>query len=507
MSSIDYTLRKEWPLTNDQNDIIDFMLRRPKCICAAQTGFGKTLTSLTAVIWLLLKYNDTHAIILCPQKAVKAFKRELSEKLKISYNVFTSGKAETMENSRITVITHTSLKKYLDYIKELKQNHRLILLIDEAHILCSNKSKIYELVSSIRHYFSIAWFCTATPLKNNIEGLYWLMYMLDPAIFGSWFNFKTNFCVIEKHPVYRTFGKGPHKYKKLTWQEEIVGYKNLNKLKSILNKYIIIKQKPYNLDFIYHQTELSKTEIKPYLEAGEGLLRESAEDSFAVRMHDLQQVVDNINEQYKVTNKLSSKEKLFIKLIAAKMKDKHPTLVYCDYNEVIDRLEYLLKISQKITGIEQVLKITGDVTLKAREKVETQIDEGTVVLITSAGTESINLQKADSLVFYDIPFSILTFIQAVGRVTRMDSKFNKQYIHILEAVGTIDSYKRYLVQINGGLIMNMFGKMETLPLEVGQIDRNVTRQLKQGLLWCFKQKRLLTEEELEKILKGGKNDD
>ena len=89
----------------------------------------------------------------------------------------------------------------------------------------------------------------------------------------------------------------------------------------------------------------------------------------------------------------------------------------------------------------------------------------------------------------------------------MDSKFNKQYIHILEAVGTIDSYKRYLVQINGGLIMNMFGKMETLPLEVGQIDRNVTRQLKQGLLWCFKQKRLLTEEELEKILKGGKNND
>ena len=96
-------------------------------------------------------------------------------------------------------------------------------------------------------------------------------------------------------------------------------------------------------------------------------------------------------------------------------------------------------------------------------------------------------------------------MQAVGRVTRMNSKFNEQYIHVLEVYGTIDSYKRCLVQINGGLIMSMFGKMETLPLEAGQIDRNVTRQLKQGLLWCFKQGRLLTEDELKEILNEGKS--
>lgn len=50
----------------------------------------------------------------------------------------------------------------------------------------------------------------------------------------------------------------------------------------------------------------------------------------------------------------------------------------------------------------------------------------------------------------------------------------------------------------------MFGRMETLPLEVGQIDRNITYLLKQGLLWCFKQGRLLSEQELQKILGEGK---
>ena len=54
-------------------------------------------------------------------------------------------------------------------------------------------SKFYEQVASIRHLFSVCWFMTATPLKNNIEGLYWLMYMLDPNILKDWYTFKNSF--------------------------------------------------------------------------------------------------------------------------------------------------------------------------------------------------------------------------------------------------------------------------------------------------------------------------
>lgn len=501
MNNLDYTLRKDWPLTDDQNDIIDFMLHRAECICAAQTGFGKTYLGCTAICHILLKYQSSHAIILVPQKAIKAFKRELSEKLRVSYNTLTSDTFDFKENNRITLMTHTSLKKYIDYIKDIKKSGKnLILLVDEAHIFSCKESKIYQLMLSIRNYFSICYMMTATPLKNNIEGLFWLFTMLDYKIFGPWDFFKNNYLVTETHKTTRMCGKGNKKTKKTFYEEEVVGYKNLPMLKQILDKFIIIKQKHYNLEFIYNKIELTPDEIKPYLNAGAGLLRATAKDSFAVRVHDLQQVVDNINKDYKIIDKLSSKEQLFIKLIYTKIKDNHPTLVYCDYNEVVDRLCYILDKTKNITGVKQILQITGNISLKKRERVENLIDNNTVVLITSAGTESVNLQKADSLIFYDIPFSILTFIQAVGRITRMDSKYNKQYIHILEAVGTIDSYKRYLVQINGGLIMNMFGKIETLPLDVGQIDKNITRQLRHSLLWCFKQKRLLTEEELQNLI-------
>ena len=135
-TKVNYTLRKDWPLTDDQNDIIDFMIRRTKCICAAQTGFRaeKLILDAHGICHLLIKYPDTHAIILAPQKAVKAFKRELGEKLKVAYNTLTSAQPQMMKGARISIITHTSLKKYIPYINQLKeQGHRLLLLVDEAH--------------------------------------------------------------------------------------------------------------------------------------------------------------------------------------------------------------------------------------------------------------------------------------------------------------------------------------------------------------------------------------
>ena len=104
------------------------------------------------------------------------------------------------------------------------------------------------------------------------------------------------------------------------------------------------------------------------------------------------------------------------------------------------------------------------------------------------------------MIFYDTPFSCLTFIQAVGRVTRMDSKFNEQHIHLIGNTGTIDDYKKALIQINGSLIQAIFGNMETLPLNLTNTDRTLISQLKQKLLWCSRQGRLISKEELNELM-------
>lgn len=542
-ASRDYTLNKKFPLSDMQNETIEFLLQRAQAVNAAQTGLGKTYMSLTAAIIVMLQRNDMDTVVLCPQCAIKAFRRELTEKLKIRFNTLTSGKPQIQAGARIHIITHSSLKKRLEYLDKLHESGRkLLLIVDEAQILHDSGNQVYQMLAARRQYFNIVWALTATPLGNSLTGLYWLLYFLNPKIVGTLDSFKQKYYKLAYNKITRWCGKYPHKYKKTFREEVILGYKNLDQLSEILKNYVILKQKPYNLVWHYHKFNINEKEQEQYLIAGQGLKRETSEKNFAVRLHDLQMVIDNlvipidkISLQYKIEEKLkqenkyseeniksilknmleklnqnrqttimnsslSSKEKEYLKVVTEEMKKGHPVLTYLDYSDVVNRLEMILNKTKSITGVKQVLKVTGSVSLKEREYVEEAIREGTVVLITSAGTESINLQKSNSMIFYDVPFSVLTFIQAVGRITRMDSKFSEQHIHIIEATGTIDSYKRLLINMNSNLIETIFGGIETLPVEMLNIDKGMQGLLKKQLLWCFDKEELLDEDEINDLL-------
>ena len=542
-ASRDYTLNKKFPLSDMQNETIEFLLQRAQAVNAAQTGLGKTYMSLTAAILVMLQRNDMDTVVLCPQCAIKAFRRELTEKLKIRFNTLTSGKPQIQAGARIHIITHSSLKKRLEYLDKLHESGRkLLLIVDEAQILHDSGNQVYQMLAARRQYFNIVWALTATPLGNSLTGLYWLLYFLNPKIVGTLDSFKQKYYKLAYNKITRWCGKYPHKYKKTFREEVILGYKNLDQLSEILKDYVILKQKPYNLVWHYHKFNIDEKEQEQYLIAGQGLKRETSEKNFAVRLHDLQMVIDNlvipidkISLQYKIEEKLkkenkyseenvksilknmleklnqsrqttimnsslSSKEKEYLKVVTEEMKKGHPVLTYLDYSDVVNRLEMILNKTKSITGVKQVLKVTGSVSLKEREYVEEAIREGTVVLITSAGTESINLQKSNSMIFYDVPFSVLTFIQAVGRITRMDSKFSEQHIHIIEATGTIDSYKRLLINMNSNLIETIFGGIETLPVEMLNIDKGMQGLLKKQLLWCFDKEELLDEDEINDLL-------
>ena len=80
--------------------------------------------------------------------------------------------------------------------------------------------------------------------------------------------------------------------------------------------------------------------------------------------------------------------------------------------------------------------------LHKEKQLKQKLGPRSVTLITSAGTESVNLQRANNLIFYEIPFPLRQFIQACGRITRMDSNYDKFQVYILEAEGTIDTYKK-----------------------------------------------------------------
>lgn len=498
MVSRDYTINSNYPLTPEQNELVEFMIQRPACINAAQTGLGKTYSTLTAMAHVLSQHKDLIAVIVVPPKALKVFRKELKQKLKVSYSEL-SKQQVTNGKSRIFLISQTSIKEHIKDLQELrKTGYKLMMILDEAHI-CQGEDNAFTItMRTIRHMFAIWWMLTATPLGNDVWGLYNLMYLVNPKIFISKEMFAKQYFITERQRVKR-YDPSLRRYV-FPWEDVIVGYRDIEQLKKDIKDFVIIKQKHYNLDFIYHKTDITQTEEQNYLKASAGMARETSKKNFAVRVNDLQQVVDNVSKKYGDPNILASKERLFVQTLLQEIND-HGIIVYAEQYETIDRLELLCKmLKTKGHPIRNIYKITGSQDFTERAKVEDNLGRSDVVLITQAGTESINLQAADTIFLYNIPFSVKVLIQLVGRVTRVDSKYPRQYIHFIEAHNTIDTYRRLLISMRGGVINKIFGDIETLPVELTIEDEKIAQKLRNKLLWTFSYRRLPTEEEIEQII-------
>lgn len=466
--------------------------------CLPNRTLGKTYTNLTAITHLLLQHKDLCAFIVAPPKALKIFRKELREKLKIKFSEI-STQEQVNEQSRIFLISHTKLKDCTGLIERLRQRgFKLAMILDEAHICQAEDNDFSKLIKTIRHKFPIFWLSTATPCGNDIWGLYNLMYLVNPKILGSREDFKRKYLTTEFRRV-KKFNPFTKRYE-FPYEEVVTGYKNVNKLQEDISNYVIIRQKKYNLDFIYHKCNLDPNETLAYLEASAGMARKTSQKNWAVRVNDLQRVVDNSSEKYSDPKVVSTKEKLLIQVVLEQIKD-HACLVYTELTDSVARLKLLFtRLKEMGYPIGNIFTITGSQSFKDRFEVEEKLTKSDIVIITQAGTESINLQAADTIILYNVPFSIKVFIQLIGRVTRVDTKYPKQYIHFIEAVGTVDTYRRLNVSMHGSLIQDLFGEIETLPVELTIIDNKTQQKLKNKLLWSFRNRRLPTEEEIEEIL-------
>ncbi len=447
----------------------------------------------------ILKNDDKIVGIVCvPPKALKVFRKELETKLHIKYSEISA--QNTINNkSRILLISHTKLDACMTLINNLyKQGYKLVFILDEAHVISAENNQLTKVITTLRPLFTYCWFLTATPCGNDIWGLYTLVNLVDSSILGSKEDFKNNYLITQLQKV-KKFNPWKKRYE-FKMEEVIVAYKNIDILSNRLNDIIIVKQKQYNIEFVYHKTTLDEEEKEAYFDASKGLARDTAKHNFAVRLNDLQRVVDNSSPAYSDSTKLSSKEKLLIKTVD-ELIDEHILIIYTELNDNVERLTTLFnKLKMMTNRINNIYVINGATSFKERGEIENKISEHDIIIITQAGTTSINLQKADSILLYDIPFSMIQIIQCIGRITRTDTKFAKQYIHFIECNGTIDTYRRLNVVMHTDLITKLFGPLATLPLELTLIDTKIQKQLRNKLLWSFTTRRLPTDLEIEKIL-------
>lgn len=507
-------------LKQEQIDAIKFCLERPNAVMSLQTGLGKTCSSIVVTRELMKQFSSLPllSIFIVPNEALKAFKKEF-KMMGINHSTWESSKKTPYKGARVLLITHTALVKYFDEVQTIVRRYNCIAVVDEIHKF-SNTAKMTQSLARLRPYFKRFYGLTATTVRNDPISLHTICNLVRPGSLGTEDQFKFRFCTTKKKMFKYTTKTG---YKGQKEVIEVTGFDQdkLSELNAITDDIIITRKLEYNLVLHSIDVPLEEEVWRNYKRAGIGvrppklktvekkvkdlstgldkIVYEEKEDkdslaAWAVKLIDLQKCLDNSSEFF---NQLpfTNKEQYFLNWIKKLFDEGHIPIVYCFYLDTIERVKELLLRYKEQLGLEDVFVISGQVEKKERAKIEDKIAPRTVTIINRAGTVSINLQKADTLIFYNIPWAIDEYLQAVGRITRTDTKFSSQHIYFLEYGGTIDNYRVIKIKNHLNSVEQIQGDQLTSSDGIN-LSANGMKDVKKLLLWCFKQDKPISKEEL-----------
>jgi len=443
------------------------------------TGVGKTLTGLAGFVKRKEEEFHLKLVVLCPKTAVTAWKSEIPKHTDLVFQVYTSGKTEEVKDGAdVYIITYTSIKKNVKFVAEIFKENEIMLILDECHSIKNPKTVITKNCSVLREYSKCCYGFSATPLLNKIEDLFYIVNFFFPGFFSDLEAYLSYFTIRRKRMIRNTqknnLFMGSEKDRccpicqhrvmvydrvvfctgcKKKWGRfrvpilEIVDYQRLDELKESLKDIMLTSYVEMDIRFHYKEVDFNINEELLYLKAAEGLLEETKQRGFAQRLPDLQLVVDNAVKVSREDNvdysRISGKERELIETAVSVASRNEPCLVYTTLRKSQHRLIQLLK---QVPVFSRVLTLNGDTSTDERGEIAKTLGNSDVVVMTDAGVESINLQASRTIIFYDLPFPVKSFIQAVGRIARMDSKFDYQDVFIIMVKGTIDEYKSQLIK-------------------------------------------------------------
>lgn len=318
------------------------------------------------------------------------------------------------------------LLKHLAKFRKKNPNTKMMLVCDEIHVLKNYQGKLHKLFYIAAKPFNRVVGMTATPVKNRLMEFFAIFRIIYPELFPKVTHFQRDYCVMKMQRI----GGGR--------QIPVVVGHSKEQLEAFVQKVEPFYLSRRKHDVAKELPELITREIICTLSPEQEELYDLAELLLAEAeanpdddntqtlktMTMIRQACDApqllADEEGKPFEGESSKIDQLVEILQENPDAK--VLVFSAFERMISLIEARLKKEKinctRITGKESNAKVRT-------EHVRTYQDPDSgvnVMLITSAGSESLNLQATEHLVFVDSPFSYGDYVQTIGRPQRIGSK-------------------------------------------------------------------------------------
>ncbi|MCP4721115.1 MAG: DEAD/DEAH box helicase, partial [Desulfobacteraceae bacterium] len=434
-----------------QKEGVRFGLLKTGVAIGDEMGLGKTLQAISLGLLKKEIFGFSKILVITLASLKEQWKREI-EKFSREKACIIEGspfQRKAMYQNDPNLFKITNYEAVLRDVTILSGFNPDIIILDEAQRIKNFSTKTAEAVKRLPKKHAIV--LTGTPLENKLEDVYSIVQFLDPYLLTPLWKFAADHFMIPR-----------------TKKTNIAGYKNLTKLKEKL-KLILIRRKKeevlkelpkevvnnYYIDLSQEQQEIHAgfaRSLMPLL--NKKFLTPMDMRRIQTLLLRMRMVCDStylIDRDTHISPKLKELASIIDEIV---IQSRRKMVIFSEWTT----MTFLIARHLSDMGIPFV-ELSGKVPVKKRQNL---IDEFThnkdclVFLSTDAGGTGLNLQAADCVVNFELPWNPAKMNQRIGRVSRIGQESN--CINVINLIAKASIEERILtgIQLKTDLFKGVF---------------------------------------------------
>ena len=418
-----------------QKEGIEFALFKKAAIIADEMGLGKTIQAIAVAVMKKQLFGFQKTLVVCPATLKSQWKKEI-EKFTNEKTLIVTGfpdereKQYRDENYFFFIVNYETILRDNLAINKAGMD---FLILDEAQKVKNFETKTSSAIRRLQAKHTLI--ITGTPIENRLIDIFSIVGVLDPYFFGPLWEFSYQHCLFD-----------PEKINKIN------GYYDLQLLNEQLSEILIRREKRAVLDQLPNVQQIDiPVELSPeqqeyhagYASGISRIIRKKFLTAYDLQrlqllLTNMRMVCDStylIDDETNVSPKMEElKDILFEQL------DLHRTnrkvIIFSEWIKVHKLIGQMLR-QNKIGFVELNGKVPVNLRGELIKKFE-NTPECKIFLSTEAGGAGLNLQMADILINFELPWNPAKKNQRIGRIDRLGQKSAKLTIYNLITRNSIE---------------------------------------------------------------------
>jgi ERCC4-related helicase len=415
---LDFSLLKV-PLFPYQQEGVSFVTFLEGAIIADEMGLGKTIQAIAAAVMKKNVFDFNRTLIVCPASLKEQWKEEIqkfSHEEAVVVDGFPEQRAEIYRNSNafFIIVNYETVLRDWRLINSMQPD---FIILDEAQKIKNFSTATAQSVKRLARKHALV--ITGTPIENRLTDLYSIVQFVDPYFLTPLWEFSYQHCYFDESN-----------------KNKINGYYNLQQLNEKLRRILIRREKRKVIKDLPEVTEITVPvpmhEEQQSYHAGfarnvQIILRKKYispydQQKLMLLMANMRMVCDSTY--------LIDKESY----ISPKLHELREILV--DKLDLVNRNGKVIIFSEWVTMLNLIGKmlhdcgigfaqLSGKVMVKNRDKLVKKFETDSnckVFLSTEAGGAGLNLQVADTVINFELPWNPAKKNQRIGRIDRLGQR-------------------------------------------------------------------------------------